>query len=333
MGVESLERRHVLALIGAALIGGLGGAHAQQSTRMRRVGMIINLSEVDPEAAARVAAFKQVLEKLGWIEGKNLRIDYRWGPGNFALYRRHADELIALGPDVIIGSGLAVRALQQATDTIPIVFTTTIDPISLGYVENLARPRGNTTGFVNINYSFSEKYLELLKQIAPNITRAAVILDSDGAVGPAQLAAIQAKAPSLGIEVTPISVNDPVAMDRHLTAFAREPNGGIITTASTATTTHRDRIIGLAAKHRLPAVYPNRLYVRRGGLVSYGPLFVDQYRRAADYVHRILNGAKPGDLPVQQPSLYETVLNLRTAKALGLSVPRLLIARADEVID
>jgi putative ABC transport system substrate-binding protein len=322
-----------LALIGGALVGGLGGAHAQQSIRIRRVGMIINLSEDDPEAAVRVGAFKRVLQKLGWIEGKNLRIDYRWGPGNFELYRRHADELIALGPDVIVGSGLAVRALQKATDTIPIVFTTTIDPISLGYVANLARPRGNTTGFVNINYSFSEKYLELLKQTAPNITRAAVILDTDGAVGPAQLTAIRAKAPSLGIEVTPIRVNDPIEMDRQLSAFARTPNGGMITTASTLTTTHRDQIIGLAAKHRLPAVYPNRLYVRRGGLISYGPLFVEQYRRAADYVHRILNGAKPGDLPVQQPSQYETVLNLKTAKALGLAVPRLVIVRADEVID
>src|SRR5262245_47141699 len=290
MWLECIGRRQVLSLVGGTLIFGAGDAYAQPTDRMRRVGMIINLAEADPEAAVRAEAFSQELQRWGWSKGRNVRIDYRWGPGNFEFYRRHAEELVGLGPDVIVGSGLAVRALQHATSTIPIVFTTTIDPIALGYVTNLARPGGNTTGFINIDYSFSAKWLELLKQIAPNVTRAAVVVDSAGAVGPAQFELIRAKAPSLGVEASRIEVNETVQMERAVAAFAEGPGGGMITTGSTVTTMRRGLIVDLAAKHRLPAVYPNRLYVARGGLISYGPHFVDQYVQAAGYVHRILSG-------------------------------------------
>jgi putative ABC transport system substrate-binding protein len=300
---------------------------------MRRIGVLMNLAKEDPEAVIRDEAFRQGLQEWGWVEGRNLAIDYRWGPGDFAYYHRHATELVALRPEVIVGSGLAVRALQQVTRTIPIVFTATIDPVALGYVNNLARPGGNTTGFINISYVFAEKWLELLKQIAPAVNRAAVLLDSTGNVGKAQLDTLAAKAPSLGVALTPIDVGDFDAMERAIALFAREPNGGMIVTASTATTARRDEIVMLAARHRLLAVYPNRLYVALGGLVSYGPLFVDQYRRAAGYVHQILNGANPGDLPVQAPTRFETILNLKTAKVFGIDVPRVVLARADEIIE
>ncbi len=306
-----------MTLLGGAATAWPVVARAQQRDEVRRIGVLLNLPEHDPEAVARNAAFRQKLQELGWTEGRNLRIDYRWGPGDSELYRRYAEELVALAPDVILGSGLAVRELQQVTRTVPIVFTAIIDPVALGYVASLTRPGGNVTGFFVIEYSFSGKWLELLKQIAPRVTRAAVLLDPSVAVGLAQFEAIQAVAPSFGVELSQADVRDFGGMERAITAFAREANGGLIVTAGTMATVHRDLIITLAARHRLPAVYPNRLYVTAGGLI---------------YVDRILRGAKPADLPVQSPTQYETVLNLKTAKALDLDVKRSLLAQANEVI-
>jgi putative ABC transport system substrate-binding protein len=330
-----MKRREFITLLGGAAATWPMAARAQNSTRMQRLGVIMNLPENDPEGLVRDAAFRQRLQEFGWIVGRNLQIDYRWGTGDPALFRRYAAELLALAPDVILTSGVAVRALQAATDTVPIVFTATIDPVALGYVRTLAKPGGNITGFINIEYGFSAKWLELLKEIDPRVKRAAVLVDLDPAisVGIAQFTAIQAAAAHSGVELIQINVRDTGKIEHAITTFAREANGGLITTASTATTSHRHLITALAARHGLPAVYPNRMYVSIGGLISYGPLFVDQYRQAADYVNRILMGAKPNDLPVQAPTRYELVLNLKTAKALGLSVPRILLVRADELVE
>ena len=288
----------------------------------------------DPEWQARLAAFLQGLALLGWTIGRNVRIDTRWATTNAAEIRRHAAELVALAPDVILATGTStVGPLLQATRTVPIVFPIVGDPVGAGFVDSLARPGGNATGFMSREYSLSGKWLELLKQIAPGVTRVAVLRDAAVSGGPVQFGVIQAVAPSLRVEVNPINLRDAGEIERAIAAFAGSPNGGLILTAGATAQLHRDLIITLAARHKLPAVYPYRHLVTAGGLISYGADYTDQYRRAAGYVDRILKGEKPADLPVQAPTKYELVINLKTAKALGLEVPPTLLARADEVIE
>jgi len=328
-----VKRREFIALIGGAAAWPLA-AHGQQPERMRRIGVLTTLAADDPESPIHVAAFAQGLQELGWTVGRNVRIEYRWGAGDAERYRRYAAELVALVPDVILAvGGPTVEPLQQATRSVPIVFVAVADPVGAGYVASLARPGGNVTGFTVFEYGMSGKWLELLKEIAPGVTRAAVLRDSASPAGSGQLGAIQAVAPSFGVELSPIGVRDPAEIERAVTAFARGSNGGLIVPASGLAIVHREPIITLAARHRLPAVYPYRVFVTGGGLISYGPDRVDQYRRAAGYVDRILKGEKPADLPVQAPTKYELVINLKTAKALGLDVPDKLLARADEVIE
>jgi len=326
------SRRAFITLIGGAAAWPLA-ARAQQRGRMRRIGVLMNLASDDAEGQARLAAFHQGLQQLGWTVGGNVQIDYRFGEGDAERYRRSASELVALAPDVLVTTGApAVEALQRTTRTVPIVFVTVTDPVGGGLVASLARPGGNTTGFTLSEYGVSGKWLELLKQIAPNVTRAAVLRDPV-AVGIGQFAAIQAVAPSLQVELSPIDARDVAEIERAVTAFAKQPNGGLIVTASAFTIIHRVLIITLAAKHELPAVYPYRFFVAGGGLISYGPDPRDQFRLAAGYVDRILKGEKPADLPVQDPTRFVTALNMKTAKALGLEVPSTLLARADEVIE
>jgi ABC-type uncharacterized transport system substrate-binding protein len=305
---------------------------AQQGERVRRVGVLMNLAAGDPEGEARSAAFLQALQQLGWSDGRNVRIDYRWAAGDAGRFHRYAEELLALVPDVILASATpSVQALQQATRTVPIVFAIVADPVGAGFVDNLARPGGNVTGFTPFEYGISGKWLELLKEIAPRVTRVAVLRDLN--IGLGQLGAIQSVAPSLGVELTPIGVDDAGQIERTVAAFARSSNGGLIVTASTSAIIYRELITTLAARNKLPAVYYERYWVAGGGLVSYGPDFRDQFRRAAGYVDRILKGEKPADLPVQAPTKYELVVNPKTAKALGLEIPATLLARADEVIE
>ena len=328
-----MRRREFITLVGSAAAYPLA-ASAQQGQRVRRIGMLMNLASDDAEEQARIAAFHQGLQQLGWTVGRNVQIDYRWGAGNADRIRKFAAELVALAPDVILSAGSpSVAALQQATRTVPVVFVTVVDPVSSGFVDSLAQPGGNITGFALYEYSIGGKWLELLKEIAPGIARAAVIRDAELTAGGGQLGVIQAVAPSVGAEVIPISVRDAGEIERAITAFARSPNGGLIVTGSTLAGVHRDLIITLAAQHKLPAVYYARYFVVGGGLISYGPGFVDQYRDAASYVDRILKGEKPADLPVQTPTKYDLVINLKTARALGLNVPPTLRARADEVIE
>ena len=300
---------------------------AQQSDGMRRIGVLIGGPATDdPEMQARTDALTQALHQLGWIEGHNLQIDYRSSAGNEERARKFAAELVALKPDVLVASSAAtVASLLQVTRTVPI-------PVGAGLIESLARPGGNVTGFVQFEYNLSGKWLELLKQIAPSVTRAAVLRDA-AVAGVGQFAVIQSVAPTVGIDVSPINVGNPDEIDRAVTAFARTANGGLIVTSSGLAAVHRKLIIGLAARHKLPAVYYRRGYVADGGLISYGPDFIDQYRRSARYVDRILKGEKPADLPVQTPTKYELVVNLKTAKALGLTIPPSVLARADEVIE
>jgi putative ABC transport system substrate-binding protein len=296
--------------------------------------VLTGVPDADPEAQVRFGIFRQTLQQLGWSEGRNVRIDYRPGADNSDRIRQSAAELVGLAPDVIVAaSGAVVAALQQVSRTVPIVFVTTIDPVGSGFVDSLAHPGGNTTGFLLFEYGLSGKWLELLKQIAPNMTRAAVLRDTANPAGNAQFGAIQAVAPSLGVEVSPVSMRDAVELERAIAAFARSANDGLIVTGSPWATTHRNLIITLAAQHKLPAVYYQRSFPATGGLMSYGPDFTDQYRQAAGYVDRILKGEKPADLPVQAPTKYELVINLKTAKALGLTVPDTVLARADEVIE
>jgi putative ABC transport system substrate-binding protein len=300
---------------------------------VRLVGSLNILAEDDPESRLRIAAFKQGMQELGWTEGGNVRIETRWAGGDDSLVRKYAAELAALAPDVILTSGsVTVRPMQQATRTVPIVFVQVVDPVGSGYVDSLSRPGGNTTGFTLFEYSLTGKWLELLKEIAPNVTRAAVIRDPTRGSGIAQFAAIQTVAPSLGVELTTINALDVHDMERGIAAFARSANGGLIVTSG-GTGFHRNVIIPLAAQLRLPSVYPYRYYAIEGGLVAYGPNTIEQYRRAAKYVDRILKGEKPADLPVQAPTRYELAINLKTAKTLGLTVPPTLLARADEVIE
>jgi putative ABC transport system substrate-binding protein len=301
---------------------------------MRRIGVLMNLGADDKEGQARLAAFQRALRELGWTAGDNLRVDTRWGAGDHERYRRYAGELVALAPEVILASGAAViPPLRQTTRSVPIVFAMASDPVGAGFVASLARPGGNITGFILFEYGLSGKWLELLKQIAPGITRAAVIRDPAQASGMGQWGAIQSIAPSFGVELSPMDVHDSTEFEHAVAAFARGPNGGLIVTASTLAQVRRELIITLAARHRLPAIYYLRNFVVAGGLMSYGPDNIDQFRRAAGYVDRILKGEKPADLPVQAPTKYELVINLKTAKALGLDVPPMLIARADEVIE
>src|SRR5215472_6243749 len=299
-----------------------------------RIAALMYLAADDPDSPAHVAAFARGLQELGWIEGRNIRIDYRWGGGDLDRVRRYAAELVALAPDVIlVGSGSALAALQNATRTVPIVFVSVSDPVGAGYVASLARPGANTTGFTLFEYGTSGKWLELLKEIVPAMTRAAVIRDPSITSGTAQFAAIQAVAPSLRVELTPIDARDDGGIEQTIAGITRGSNCGLIVTASPSAMRRRELIIALAAKHRLPAVYPIRNFVADGGLISYGTNEIEQHRRAAAYVGRILKGKKPADLPVQAPTKYELVINLKTAKALGLEVPPTLLARADEVIE
>jgi putative ABC transport system substrate-binding protein len=329
-----VRRREFITLLGGAVAWPLA-ARAQQPERLRRIGVLMSLAADDPEAPSLITAFAQGLQALGWTAGNNVRIDYRWGANNTGLFRKYAAELVALSPDVILATaGSIVGDLQQASRTVPIVFVTTIDPVGSGFVASLARPGGNATGFTAFEFSISGKWLELLKEIAPHVTRAAVIRDPSVPGGSGGFAAIQTVAPSFGVELTPVGVHDADEIERGITAFARGANGGLIVVGPTSSLAlHRGLIATLAAQHRLPAVYPSRLFVTAGGLISYGPDPVDQYRRAATYVDRILKGEKPADLPVQTPTKYELVVNLKTAKALDLTVPPSLLTRADEVIE
>jgi ABC-type uncharacterized transport system substrate-binding protein len=327
-----MKRRDFITLLGGAAAAWPLAARAQQPERVRRVGVLMNLAADDPQALSRITAFVQGLQQLGWTEGRNMRIDTRWGAGDAARFHRYAEELLALAPDVILASGTpAIQALQQATRTVPIVFAVVGDPVGMGLVASLARPGGNITGFTPMEFGFGAKWLELLKEIAPRVTRVAVLRDLT--IGPAQLSAIQAVAPSFGVELSAVGVREASEIERAIAAFARSSNAGMIVTASTSAAVQRDLIITLAARHRLPAVYPFRYLVISGGLISYGANTIDIYRHAAGYVDRILKGEKPGDLPVQQPTKYELVINLKTAKALGIEMPASVLARADEVIE
>jgi putative tryptophan/tyrosine transport system substrate-binding protein len=329
-----MKRREFITLLGGAVAWPLAAGAQQPGERMRRIGVLMPAAVDDAEFQTRVAAFLEGLQQSGWTIGQNVQIDSRWATTNAVEIRKHAAELAALAPDVILtASSPALAALQQATRTVPIVFVTVIDPVGSGFVDSLARPGGNTTGFLLFEYSLSGKWLELLKQIAPNVTRAAVFRDTANPSGNAQFGAIQAVAPSLGIEVSPINMRDASEIERAVAAFARPANGGLIVTGSASATLHRNLLIGLAARAKLPAVYYARYFVVAGGLISYGPDFADQFRRAAAYVDRILKGEKPADLPVQAPIKYELVINLKTAKALGVDVPSTVLARADEVIE
>jgi putative tryptophan/tyrosine transport system substrate-binding protein len=329
-----MRRRDFLGVLAGAIAAWPLAARAQQPERMRRVALLTGITGEDLQTKARIAAFLQELERLGWTVGRNVRIDSRAGAGNLATMRKYAAELVALAPDVILASGNAsVAALLEATHTVPIVFTIVVDPVGAGFVEKLSRPTGNATGFMLFEYSLSGKWLELLKQVAPSVTQAAVLRDPAISSGVGQFAVIQAVAPSLGLEVSAINVSDAREIERAIAAFARQPNGGLIVTAGPLTNIHRDLIVTLAARHKLPAVYWDRTTITGGGLISYGADAVGQHRQAASYVDRILKGEKPADLPVQAPNKYELVINLKTAKALGLTVPPALLARADEVIE
>jgi putative tryptophan/tyrosine transport system substrate-binding protein len=329
-----MRRRHFITLLGGAAAAWPLAAGAQQAERVRRIGVLTPFAADDAEGHARLTAFAQGLQQLGWTVGQNIRIDYRWGDDKADTMRKYAAELVALAPEVILAnSSPAVSSLLQATRTIPIVFAVVADPVGAGFVESLARPGGNASGFTVFEYSIAGKWLELLKEIAPHVTRAAVLRDSAIAAGPGQLGAIQAVASSLGIELRPVDVRDAGEIERAVTAFAQGSNGGLIVTGSPAAAAHRELIVALAARHRLPAVYNARLYGAVGGLICYGPDLLDQFRRAAAYVDRILKGEKPADLPVQAPTKYGLLINLKSAKALGIDVPASLLARADEVIE
>ena len=328
-----MKRREFITLIGGAAAWPLA-AHAQQPSGMRRIGVLLNFAADDLEAQAQNLAFVQGLQQLGWTDGRNVRIDTRWTAGDAARTRKYAAELVELEPDIVLAEGTTVLgSLLEATRRVPIVFLQVTDPVGGGFVASMARPDGNATGFTQFEYSMGGKWLELLKEIAPRVTRAAVLRNPAITSGVGQFGAIQSVAPSLGVELSPIDVRDAGEIERGVAAFAGVSNGGLIVTAGGLTRVHRELIITLAAGHKLPAVYAHRLFVTAGGLMSYSPDIIDQYRRAADYVDRILKGEKPADLPVQAPTKFELVINLKTAKALGLTVPPTLLARADAVIE
>jgi len=329
-----MRRREFITLLGGAAAAWPLATRAQQPEQVRRIGVLTNLSESDREGQARIMSFLQSLQQLGWTDGRNVRIDIRWTAGSADAIRKHAAELVALAPDVILVTGSAtVSPLLLATRTVPIVFVNLADPVGAGIVASLARPGGNATGFTLYEYSTSGKWLELLKQIAPGVTRAAIIRDPAEPSMIGQFAAIQSVASPLGVEVLPVNVRDETEIERGTSPFARDSNVGLIVLVGSSTTRYRAQIISSARRYKLPAVYPYRYFATDGGLISYGPDPVDQFRRAANYVDRILKGEKPGDLPVQAPTKYELVINLKTARALGLDVPPTLLARADEVIE
>jgi putative tryptophan/tyrosine transport system substrate-binding protein len=333
MAIHIGRREFVVTLGGAAAMWPLA-ALAQQPAQLRRIGVLMPFAEDDPVGQARVAAFVQGLQQSGWTDGRNVRIDYRWSAGDADRIRKLAMELIALGPDVVMAfTSAGVAPLRQVTSTVPIVFAVVADPVGAGYVESLARPGGNVTGFEAYEYGVSGKWIELLKEIVPHLTRVAVLRDSAIPAGLGQFGALQAVAPSFGVELRPLDLNDPGGIEHGIAAFTKGSNNGLIVTGSPSATRHRNLIITLAARHKLPAVYYERAFVTAGGLISYGSDYLDQCRRAAGYVDRILKGEKPGDLPVQAPMKYELVINLKTAKALGLEIPPTLLARADEVIE
>jgi putative ABC transport system substrate-binding protein len=326
-----MKRRDFLTLLSGAAAWPL--AARAEGERVRRIGVLVPHDQDSPVGQARIAALLQELQRLGWT-GRNVRIDIRWAGADVENIRKHAAELAALAPDVILANGsVVVTPLLQATRTVPIVFVVVPDPVGAGFVDSLARPGGNATGFVQFEYGLSGKWLELLKEIAPRLTRAAVLRDAAIPSGTGQFGAIQSVAPSVGLEVSPVNIRDAGEIERAVAAFARSANGGLIVTGSALAQLHRNLIITLAARYKLPAIYFERFFVTAGGLISYGPDLVDQYRRAADYVDRILKGEKPAELPVQAPTKYETVINLKTAKALGLEIPQTVLARADEVIE
>lgn len=330
-----MRRRDFITILGCTTIAARPLAvRAQQGERMRRMVMFTDRSTDDPEIGSRYAAFLQSLQQLGWTVGKNILVDYRSSSGVAGRARKYAAELAALAPDVVLCTGsITVGALRQVTRTVPIVFVIIPDPVGAGFVNSLSRPGGNVTGIAVHDFSLGGKWLELLKEIAPHVKRAAILRYSDIPTGIGQFAAIQSVAPSLGMEVLPINVRDPSEIERAIAAFARSANGGLVVTGSGAAMKHRDLIVSLAAKHKLPAVYFHRVFVARGGLISLGPDYIDQYRKAAGYVDRILKGAKPADLPVQAATKYEMVINLQTAKTIGITVPPSLLARADQVIE
>ena len=329
-----MQRRDFIKVIASSAVAWPLAARAQQRERVRRVGILTPFPADDAEGQERLTAFAQALQQAGWTPGQNLRLDYRWGNGTAETMRKYAAELAALAPDVILASSsTSVSALLQVTHTVPIVFAAVADPVGAGYVESLAQPGGNATGFTALEYSFASKWLELVKEIAPRITRVAVLRDSAIASGPGQFGVLQAFAPSLGLELHPVELRDAGEIERSIKAFAQGGNGGLIVPGSAAAAAQRELFIALAARNRLPAVYLSRLYCTAGGLICYGADFIDEFRRAAGYVDRILRGEKPADLPVQAPTKYELVINLKTAKALGLAIPPSLLARADEVIE
>jgi putative ABC transport system substrate-binding protein len=329
-----MKRREFITLLGGVAAAWPLAARAQQGERMRRIGVLLPAPADDPEWQARVGAFLQALALLGWTIGRNVRIDTRWATTNDGEIRRHAAELAALAPDVILAGGATPAGpLRQATSTVPIVFTFGVDPVGAGFVDSLARPGGNATGFMSYEFSIGGKWLELLKEIAPGVTRVAVLRDATQAFAMSLFAAMQAVAPSLGVEVIPVNMRNAGEIEQSVETFARSPNGGLIPVGSAAAVRHRELILTLAARHKLPAVYWERFFVVAGGLMSYGPDLVEQFRQAAGYVDRILKGEKPADLPVQAPTKYGLVLNLKTAKALGIELPASVLARADEVIE
>src|SRR5262245_27597064 len=331
---EAMRRRDFIKVIGGGAAAWPLGARAQQPGSMRRIGVLMNFAVDDPAAQARLTAFLQALQQLGWTNGGNVRIDIRWSAGDPERNRRYAAELVTLAPDIIFASTtLGVTSLQQATRALPIVFVQVVDPVASGFIASLGKPGGNTTGFTIYEYGMSAKWLEILKEIAPRVTRVRIVRDSANVAEIGMFGAIQAVAPSLGMQLSPISLGNASEIESGISAFAHEPNRGLIVVGSSAAFVHREQIIALAARYQLPAVYPDRGFIIAGGLISYGTDRLDDYRRAAVYVNRILNGEKPADLPAQTPTKYEMVINLKTAKALGLSVPLGMQQRADEVIE
>jgi putative tryptophan/tyrosine transport system substrate-binding protein len=329
-----MRRRQFIALVGSTAAWPLAARAQQPAEGIRRISILMNTTPDDPEGRARVAAFAQALQKLGWTEGGNVRTDIRWAVDDADRYRRYSEELVALAPHVILASGpTSVAALQQVTRRVPIVFANVIDPVGAGFVASLARPGGNITGFISFDYSISGKWLDLLKEIAPDLKRAAVLREPSNASGIGQFAVIQSAASSSGVELSVIDTRDVGEIERALAAFAKELNGGVIVTASSSAMVHREQIISFMMRYHLPNVYGFSYYPANGGLASYGPDATSQYTRAAGYVDRILKGEKPADLPVQAPTKYELVINLRTAKTIGLAIPQSLLATADEVIE
>ncbi len=329
-----MKRRQFIALLGGATVAWPLAARAQQAERVRLIGVLMNITADDLPQRANIAAFQQVMAQSGWTDGRNVKIDVRWSGGDVVRLRKDAEELLGLRPDVIVaGFGPTAGVLQQLTRTVPIVFTTVVDPVGAGFVDSLARPGGNATGFIQAEYTLSGKWLELLREIAPQVSRVGVIRTAGGIVGIGQWAVIGAFASPMGVELRPINVSVTGETERALSAFAGGPNSGLIVTVSDVATIQRELIIALAARHRLPTVYPHRFFVEAGGLISYGPDLLGLFRQGAGYVDRILKGEKPADLPVQAPTKYELVINLKTAKALGLEISATLLARADEVIE